>query len=160
MVEVHPFSGVRYDPAVVGDVASATAPELDDVAPAVSTRSRTANPYTLRELRTEQPDATYVQASGALHRWQRTGVLVTDPAPTIYRYEEHHLVEGVPLVQRGICAAIAVTPFEPAAPVLPHEHTDAARGAVRAARLQAVPLDVSPVLGVCRQAPDEGRAVR
>ena len=159
MVEVHPFRGVRYDPAVVGDVASATAPALDDVGRFTYASRRTASPYTILELLAEGLAGSYDHAGHVLRQWWRTGVLISDAAPTIYRYEEHHLRDGVPVVQRGLCVALTVTPFGTDGPVLPHEQTDPTRVAARAARLHAVPLDVSPVFGLYRGAPETLRAV-
>ena len=159
MVDVRPFRGVHYDPAVVGDLTATTAPAFDDIDRFAYAHRRTASPYTVLELLAAHPDRGYAPARDVLRRWWRTGVLTRDRTPAIYRYEEHELREGAPAVQRGLCVCMAVTGFTPDGPVLPHEETDTERLEERAARLDAVPLDVSPVFALYRQGPSVVREV-
>lgn len=151
MVDAAPFRGLRYDPAVAGHPAGTSAPPYDDVDPATYAQHRTGSPYTVLELLTP-PDASgsYRSAAATLARWQRTGVLVHDDAPAFYRYEQHVLRRGVPRVQRGLLAAVAMD-----ADVLPHEAVDADRVADRRARLEAVRADLSPVFALALEAPPQ-----
>jgi uncharacterized protein (DUF1015 family) len=157
VVDAAPFRAVRYDPRVSGDPGSTSAPAYDDVEPLAYARHRTASPYTVLELLAGGAAADaggYAGAGASLERWRRTGVLVTEPDPAFYLYEEHALHGGVPTLQRGVLAAVAVTPLDAGGDVLPHEAIDAERVGDRLARLSAVPIDVSPVFGIYRGSDD------
>lgn len=153
MVDAAPFRGVRYDAAVAGDPATTSAPAYDDLERFAYARHRTASPYTVLELLASRGDDGYAAAGAALERWWRTGVLVRDPDPAFYRYEEHELRAGVPAVQRGILAAVKLEPLDGTGAVLAHEAVDPSRVEERLERLQAVPLDVSPVFAMYKDAP-------
>jgi uncharacterized protein (DUF1015 family) len=151
VVDAAPFAAVRYDPRVAGDAATTSAPSYDDVEPTTYARHRTASPYTVLELLAGGADAEgYAAAGAALARWRRTGVLVRDASPALYLYEEHELRHGVPAVQRGVLAAVALEPLSPRSSILPHEDVDPVRVADRLERLSAVPVDVAPVFALHR----------
>jgi membrane associated rhomboid family serine protease len=156
VVDAAPFEAVRYDPSVTGDPAGTSAPAYDDVEPLTYAAHRTASPYTVLELLASRGDEAYRSAAATYERWLRTGVLVQDREPAFYIYDEHELRAGVPAVQRGVLAAVALEPFSRGA-VLPHEEVVAARVQERLERVDAVPLDVSPVFGVYRGASDQLR---
>lgn len=158
MVDAAPFRGLRYAPDVAGDPASTSAPAYDALEPFTYTHHRTASPYTVLELlAASRHDAAaasaYAAAGGAYRRWRRTGVLRADPTPAFYRYEQHELRGGVPVVQRGVLAAVGVDP--PGGAVLAHEEVDPARVADRWARLEAVPVDLAPVFSLAFDLPAE-----
>ena len=150
MVDAAPFRALCYDPDVAGDPLSTSAPAYDELEALTYARHRTASPYTVLELLAPSRAAgDYAWSSEVLRRWLRTGVLREDAEPSYYLYEEHELRAGVPTVQRGILAAVAVA--DPA--VLTHEEVEPARVADRAARLSAVPVDLAPVFGVYPRGP-------
>lgn len=147
VVDAAPFRGLRYDPAVTGDVRTTSAPALDEVDRFDYARHRTAGPYTVLELLA----GTEVAAS-TFARWRRTGVLALDDRPAFYAYEQrsaHH-------VQRGLLAAVRVEHGHPEA-ILPHEDVDAARVAARLERLLAVGVDIAPVFAVTTGLPQPAR---
>ena len=115
---------------------------------------RTAGPYTVLQL--IEPDDGYRQAATTYARWRRTGVLVEDALPGLHRYE---LREGTGTNQVsavGLVAAVAVEPAgrtAAARQIRAHEDTDPLRVASRVARLRAVPVELSPVLGLTRALP-------
>jgi hypothetical protein len=142
LVDIAPFRGVRYDEAVAGPPLATSAPAYEDVDPVDYAAHRTANPYTVLEL-IAPSEGGYTAAGHTLTRWLRTGVLRREPAPSLYRYEQHELRAGVPAVQRGVLAALRLEPLGDG--VLPHEQVDATRLEARRRRLSAVPIDLSPV---------------
>lgn len=160
MVDAAPFAAVRYDPRVAGDPATTSAPSYDDVEPHTYARHRTVSPYTVLELLAGRAgEQGYAAAGAALARWRRTGVLVRDPVPAYYLYEEHELRGGVPAVQRGLLAAVALEPLDGAGAVLPHEEVDPDRVEGRVDRLEAAPVDVSPVFALYRGEDEALRAL-
>lgn len=158
MVDAAPFHGLRYDPAVAGDPSATSAPAYDELDRFTYASHRAASPYTVLELLSPPDDTgSYPAAGAALRRWRRTGVLVRDPAPAVYRYEEHELRRGVPTVQRGLLAAVALEDAGPGAAILTHEAVDRRRVVDRLARLEAVRADLAPVFAVATGAPVELR---
>lgn len=149
MVDAAPFRALRYDPSAAGDPASTSAPAYDDLEPTAYAHHRTASPYTVLELLT--PSGTrgsHETAGAALRRWRRTGVLRRDATPAFYRYEEHELRHGLPAVQRGVLAAVALPQPGRPSPIDTHEAVDPARVADRLARLEALRVDVSPIVAL------------
>lgn len=156
MVDAAPFRALRYDPAIAGDALSTSAPAYDDVGRFTYARHRTASPYTVLELLAQGSGADAYRAAGAaFSRWRRTGVVVEDPQPAFYLYDIHELRHGVPVVVRGILAAVAVGTGD----LLAHERVDASRVADRARRLTAVPVDLAPVFAVAAAMPARLRAM-
>lgn len=147
-MDAAPFRALRYDPAIAGDPAATSAPAYDEVERFAYASHRTASPYTVLELLAPSGGQDFASAGAALARWRRTGVLRQDREPAFYLYEEHELRGGVPAVQRGVLAAVRLArPGSPGA-LQPHEQIDRDRVSTRLQRLQAAPLDVSPVFAV------------
>lgn len=153
MVDAAPFLGLRYDPRVAGGAGSTSAPAYEELERFAYARHRTASPYTVVELITPRGGHGYRAAAQTWERWRRTGVLVEESAPAFYVYEEHELRGGVPAMQRGVLAAVRLEPLDGSGAVYAHEDVDAERAAERLARLEAVPVDLSPVFAIYDQAP-------
>jgi uncharacterized protein (DUF1015 family) len=154
VVDVAPFRALRYDPAVAGAPASTSAPAYDDLERFTYAQHRTASPYTVLELLAEGAEADYAPAAAAYRRWRRTGVIVEDAEPALFRYDIHELRRGVPSVLRGVLAAVSVGDG-----LLAHERVNPDRVASRARRLAAVPVDLAPVFAVHAPARPELRQV-
>ncbi|MDP8978169.1 MAG: DUF1015 domain-containing protein, partial [Actinomycetota bacterium] len=148
MVDAAPFHGLRYDPRVAGGAGSTSAPAYEELERFAYARHRTASPYTVVELIAPRGGGSYRVAAQTWKRWRRTGVLVEEAAPAFYVYEEHELRSGVPAMQRGVLAAVRLEPLDGSGAVHAHEDTDAGRAAKRLARLEAVPVDLSPVFAI------------
>lgn len=154
MVDAAPFLGLRYDPRVAGGPGSTSAPAYEELERFAYARHRAASPYTVVELITPRGGHGYRAAAQTWERWRRTGVLVEEPAPAFYVYEEHELRGGVPAMQRGVLAAVRLEPLDGSGAVHAHEDVDAERAAERLARLEAVPVDLSPVFAIYDRAPE------
>ncbi len=108
-----------------------------------------SSPYNIG--RVEAPrggDERFEAAAAALRSWEAEGVLLRDPAPVLYAYEQRTRIEGddgPPRVRRGCFARLRLTPYE-AGEVLPHERTMAAPKAERLALMEATQANVSPIL--------------
>lgn len=160
MVDAAPFRGLRYEPSLAGAPVTTSAPAYDDIDALTYASHRTASPYTVLELLTPpDPAGSYRPAGAVLRRWRRTGILVADPTPAFYRYEEHELRRGQPTVQRGVLASVALDTPGPGSAVLTHEAVDAARVAARRARLEALRADLSPVFALTTGASERLRAL-
>ncbi|MGP4004304.1 DUF1015 domain-containing protein [Streptomyces sp. 8N706] len=114
------FRGLRYAPERVGSLAAVTSPPYDVVVRPDGLRHlETADPYNIVRLilpHSAAPAARHRQAAETLRRWQAEGVLIADPEPALYVYEQR----GGGLLQRGLIGTLRLSPPEDGI-VLPHE---------------------------------------
>ncbi|WP_416520709.1 DUF1015 domain-containing protein [Streptomyces achromogenes] len=145
-LELTPFRGLRYDPDRVGSLASVTSPPYDVVVrPDGLHHLQSADPHNIVRLILPQagtPSARTEQAADTLRRWLAEGILVADPEPGLYVYEQR---DGDGMLQRGIIGTLRVT--EPAeGVVLPHEDVMPPVVADRAALMRATRANLEPLL--------------
>ena len=95
--------------------------------------------------------AAYDDAARLLRDWQAEGILVPDPEPALYVYEQS-LPSG-PVLQRGLIGALQLAPLG-AGPVLPHE--DVIPGPVTGRRqlMEATGANLEPIF-LLYDGPDE-----
>src|SRR5579863_2304653 len=132
---LEPFRGVRYSPGRVSGLAEVTSPPYDVIGDAAATRLLAADSHNVVQLIVPQTggkrsEGSYGDAAGTLRRWLAEGVLVPDPEPALYVYEQSDAAGNV--LQRGLIGALSLSP-PGAGVVLPHE--DVMPGPVRG-RLQ------------------------
>jgi uncharacterized protein (DUF1015 family) len=150
MVAAAPFRGLRFDAAVVGDLAKVTTPPYDVISAAARDAYEAMSPHSMVRLilhrgGSDDP-ARYQQVAKLLAAWRDEGALLLDPAPSLYLYEEAYTLDGERRVQRGVLASVALD--DSATWVLPHERTMAAPVADRLRLLEATRVNLSPVFGV------------
>ncbi|GAA2418308.1 DUF1015 domain-containing protein [Streptomyces glaucosporus] len=152
-----PFRGLRYAPDRVGSLAAVTSPPYDVVVRPDGLRHlETADPYNIVRLilpEAADPAARHRQAAETLRRWEDEGVLVRDPRPALYVYEQRR----GDVLQRGLIGALRLsTPDEGA--VLPHEDVMAEVVEDRAALMRATAANLEPLLLSYRGDGTEGGA--
>jgi hypothetical protein len=90
------------------------------------------------------PDAAaYAGAGRMLRDWQDAGILVPDPLPALYVYEQSLPTGRV--LQRGVIGALRLVPLD-AGPVLPHEDVNAEPVAGRRLLMEATQANLEPIL--------------
>lgn len=159
-LDVRAFRGLRYDPAVVPDLAAATSPPYDVVDVDGVRHLEDLEPHNVVRLilpREEScgPEGRYAHAAATLRQWVRDGVLVQDE-PGFYVYEESDA--GQPLddvagdgpvqagrVVRGVVAAVGLAGAGTGA-VLPHEEVMPGPVADRQALMRATGANLEPIL--------------
>jgi uncharacterized protein (DUF1015 family) len=146
-----PFRALRYDPAVAGDLSTLTSPPYDVVdADGVAALEASSEHNVVRLILPREEPAggqdRYARAAATLVGWRAAGVLVPDPEPALYVYEQAAPdVAGRPgHVQRGLLGALALSPAEDGI-VLPHENTMAGPVSDRLALYTAVDADLEPI---------------
>ncbi|MFI5262151.1 MAG: DUF1015 family protein [Candidatus Limnocylindrales bacterium] len=151
------FRGLRYDRSA-GDAADLISPPYDVIGPAEAARLAARDPHNSVRLDLPQPrpgepsDSRYGQAAADLAAWQAAGVLVRDPRPAVYAYEQRYRLPGVDQARtrRGFIARLGLEPFRPGGPVRPHERTLGEVRADRLALLRATGANLSPIIGLYR----------
>ncbi|MCX5210142.1 DUF1015 domain-containing protein [Kitasatospora sp. NBC_00240] len=157
-LSLSPFRGLRYDPDRVGTLAAVTSPPYDVVDPGRRLDLETADPHNVVRLILPRPepedagdrpdrDTRYRHAARLLRAWQREGVLVPDPAPALYVYEQRAADDGTGpgRVQRGLIGALAVSGPEGGV-VLPHEDVMPKPVADRVGLMRTTRANLEPLL--------------
>ncbi|MGW4735924.1 DUF1015 family protein [Streptomyces shenzhenensis] len=145
-LELTPFRGLRYDPERVGSLAAVTSPPYDVVVRPDGVRHlQSADPHNIVRLilpQADTPAESNKQAAETLHHWLAESVLIPDPEPGLYVYEQR---DGDGMLQRGIIGALRLS--EPAeGVVLPHEEVMPPVVADRAALMRATSANLEPLL--------------
>lgn len=143
-----PFRGTRYSPDVVGDLGSVTSPPYDLIDDREVARLAAADPHNVVRLILPREDAQhpgerYAQARRTLDGWLADGVLITDPEPALYVYEQHSPAD----TQRGLLGGLGLVPPEAGA-VLPHEDVLPGPVADRLALMRATAANLEPIFCV------------
>ncbi len=166
MPEIRPFRALRFDPSVVGDLRTVTAPPYDVIDPderRVLVARHPANVVRL-DLPADElgdgPDDRYRRAARTLAGWRSDGTLRKDPHPSVYVYEQTYSVPGTDAqrTQRGFFARLRLEPFGDGG-VLPHERTLAAPREDRYKLLRATGVNTSPVVGLYEDPTGRAEAV-
>jgi uncharacterized protein (DUF1015 family) len=142
-----PFRGVRYARDRVTGLAEVTSPPYDVIAHDREDQLFAADPHNVVRLILPRHEPghrgnAYDDAAQALREWQREEILVPDPGPSLYVYEQA-LGDGT-VIQRGLIGAVRLSPPE-AGVVRPHE--DVAPGPVegRLQLMQATQANLEPI---------------
>jgi len=146
-----PFRGVRYAADRVSDLAGVTSPPYDVIAHDIEAQLIAADPHNI--VRLILPHAAgppgggrYDGAAAALRQWQDERVLVADPAPGLYVYEQARPGSGGSdeVLQRGLIGGLGLRPPEDRV-ILPHE--DVMPGPVTGRRelMEATQANLEPI---------------
>jgi uncharacterized protein (DUF1015 family) len=146
-----PFRGLRYAADRVSDLAGVTSPPYDVIAHDIEAQLIAADPHNI--VRLILPHAAgppgagrYDGAARALRQWQDERVLVADPVPGLYVYEQARPAAGGDgeLLQRGLIGGLGLHPPEDRV-ILPHE--DVMPGPVTGRRelMEATQSNLEPI---------------
>lgn len=92
MAIVHPFRGLRYNPAFVSDLSQVVTQPYDRIGPDAERAYRRRSPHSYVQLiGTKSPpkeEAEYIRRATLLRAWIRDRILVHDAKPGIYLYRQ------------------------------------------------------------------------
>jgi uncharacterized protein (DUF1015 family) len=174
-----PFRGVRYARDQVSGIAEVTSPPYDVIAAEIENQLFAADPHNIVHLilprhAAGQPGSPYSDAAAELSQWLTAGVLVPDPQPALYVYEQavpraastsaggpamgsgvSQEKQSAPLagsscrddgdvLQRGLIGALGLVP--PAAGIIqPHENVAPGPVAGRRQLMEATQANLEPI---------------
>ena len=156
-LELAPFRGVRYAADRVSGIANVTSPPYDVIGPGTVERLLEAEPHNV--VRLILPGAGSAQsprgeqasrlAARDLCDWLDSGVLMRDPRPALYAYEQSLPAggDGTPgwqAVQRGLVGALRLVPAD-APSVLPHEDVMPGPVAGRRELMETTQANLEPI---------------
>ena len=150
-----PFRGVRYAEDRVSGLAEVTSPPYDVIAADNENQLMAADPHNVVRLilprhPPDEPGSPYEDAAHDLAKWLADGILLTDPAPALYVYEQVTPDHSGPAearpgtIQRGLIGALGLEPYS-AGIVRPHE--DVAPGPVTGRRqlMESTQANLEPI---------------
>ncbi len=128
MAKIRPFRALRYGPDVGPVLAQLISPPGGNrVYPRTGLGG--THPYNILRLvrgrfdpANEPGKPPYHATRATLHEWKRRGILVRDPRPGYYLWEQAFDFQGEQLVQRGVVGNVYLEPLGKRN-ILPHERT-------------------------------------
>ncbi len=128
MAIIRPLRGLRYNPAVVGDLSKVVAPPYDILYDEWRDKLYKRNPYNIiRIIKTrDEPENTeevdkYIRARNYIHSWMRDGVLKLEKKSAIYVTSDTYQINGETKTRYGFIALIKIEHF--GNDIHPHERT-------------------------------------
>ena len=149
MANVRPFRGVRYSSKTASRLGKLICPPYDVISPQNQETLRTSEPHNAihLELPEGEAPASYQDAAGRFHAWQKEGVLVRDETPGFYVLRHRFSHRGESLERWGLTAAVQLEEYESRV-VLPHEETQTAPKEDRFQLMRACRANLSPIMSL------------
>ena len=130
MADIQPFTGLRYNTDIVGDLSSVTTPPYDIISPEDQDRFYHMHPFNVirLELGKELPEDDennnkYTRAANFLNEWIESGVLKFEDKESLYIYgQDFTAPDGRQLSCKGLVCLVKLEEFEKGI-ILPHEET-------------------------------------
>src|SRR5215813_2303337 len=145
MALIRPFRGVRYNPAVVGDLQQVVSPPYDVVSAEQQTVLHLRSPYNAVRLDLNQDAERYSAAAKTFRDWLDAVVRIQDPEPSLYCYtQEFALKDGSHHKRTGVLAALRLEEFS-SKTIRPHERTFESAKNDRLALLRSCQAHLSPI---------------
>ncbi|MDE2320872.1 MAG: DUF1015 domain-containing protein [candidate division NC10 bacterium] len=155
MTVIAPFRGLRYNPEFVTDLSLVMAPPYDVISPEGQQAFYARHTHNVIRLilgeTLAEDDAVrnqYSRAGDYFRQWQAEQVLVRDPVPALYLYQQTFQLPGAgELVRCGLIGLVRLEEFG-GRTVFPHERTMGAAKADRLRLMQACHANLSSVFGI------------
>ncbi len=148
MAEVIPFRAWRYNPELVGDVASVTAPPYDVISPRMQDELLARHPNNIVRLILRKDDEAegnkYFAAGSELRQWCEQKILARDDTPAIYVMEHEYVHRnGETKTRVGFTVLARI-----GADILGHEKTFAAPTEDRLNLVRECRANLSPIFSL------------
>lgn len=155
MAKIAPFRAIRYNLEKIAEPAGVMAPPYDVISPQLQEDLYRRSPYNLVRLilgkideTDDETDNRYTRAADFFKTWQDEGIVVRDPEPGIYLYDEEYEAEGIgTVVRRGFLALTRIEDFASGV-VKPHEKTLSGPKTDRLNLTKACGANFSPIFGL------------
>ncbi|HIE17493.1 MAG TPA: DUF1015 domain-containing protein [Dehalococcoidia bacterium] len=154
MAEICPFSGVRYNPEIVNDIASVICPPYDIISAQEQKAYYQKSQYNAVRLEhaMEFPEDTqtankHARTNAIFNQWLKDRVLIIDHVPSFYIHEQSFTFQNVRRKRLGLIARVRLEPWEKKI-ILPHENTVPGIKSDRLDLMRACAANFSPLLGL------------
>ena len=156
MVRFRPFRGWRYNPEVVGNLASVLCPPYDLIGRELQESLAQQSPYNAVHLEgAEQPDwqqpahLRYAQAADLFQQWRGLDVLRRDPEPSFYLLQHSFSYQGQTRSRLAVFGCVGLEEYQQRL-VLPHEFTRAPAVRDRVSLMEFSGANFSPIMALHR----------
>lgn len=147
MVDVRPFSGLRFNAAQGLQAQDVTAPPYDVISPEAQQALHEKSPYNIVRLilgqkspSDSETENVYTRAHQTLEAWRKENALAAESQPAFYAYSQ----EWDGNVRRGFIGLLRVESYE-SGKILPHEFTLGGPKADRLNLFKATGSILSPI---------------
>jgi uncharacterized protein (DUF1015 family) len=154
MAEIRSLYGIRYNHALVRELADAICPPYDIISPQQQGELYDRSPYNFvrieygKEMAGDSAaDNKYTRAAHFLEQWLKDGVLAVDQKPAIYIHDHYFTHKGREHKRRGIVARIRLEEWHRMV-VRPHEGTLAGPKGDRINLIRSLEANTSPILSM------------
>ncbi|MDA8139822.1 MAG: DUF1015 domain-containing protein [Desulfobacteraceae bacterium] len=154
MAEVIPFQGVRYNPALISDMAAVVAPPYDVISPKEQIAFHERHPNNVIRLILGQVkpedhsgDNVHLRAGRYFQQWLSEKILVPDAKPTFYLTTVDFSSNGHAYQRLGLIGRVRLEPFDKGI-ILPHERTFSKVKSERLMLMKACHANFSPIFGL------------
>lgn len=154
MAVIIPIKGLRYNPRKIENMADVVTPPYDVIDAAAQERYYKRNPYNIIRLEyskilsgDDDKNNRYTRAAKDYRDWLRESILIREPEPAIYLYEQEFQAGGENKVRSGITCGFRLETYEKGN-VLPHEETIPKHKADRLKLMRACRANFSPVFSL------------
>ncbi len=130
MPQIKAFAGTHYNPELIDDLATVTAPPYDVITGPLKDELTARSPYNVirlilgkaaQEAGTTRPQSEFATAAQTFNEWLNEKILVDDPTPALYDLEEEFEAVGKRYCRRGFIGRLKLDSDKNA--VRPHEQT-------------------------------------
>jgi uncharacterized protein (DUF1015 family) len=154
MAELQPLKGIRYNRALVSNLAEVVTPPFDVISPQAQERYYARHPYNVIRLELTKPEGKedalnnrYTQAAATYGEWRLNGVLRQEEQPAFYLYQQRFTYGGKPYTRTSLLARVRLEPWS-AQVIFPHERTFPKAKDDRLQLLRATATQFSPLMAL------------
>jgi uncharacterized protein (DUF1015 family) len=154
MAEVIPFQGVRYNPALISDMAAVVAPPYDVISPKEQIAFHERHPNNVIRLilgqvkpTDDSTDNVHLRAGRYFQQWQAQQILVPDAVPAFYLTTVEFTSNATSYLRQGLIGRIRLEPFSKGI-ILPHERTFSKVKSERLMLMKACHANFSSIFGL------------
>ena len=154
MVDIHPFRGVRYNQAIISDLAQVICPPYDIIPPHMQSELYERSKHNFIQLEHTREliqdtasENKYTRAAATLTRWLAQEILAVEETPAVYLHDHHFRYQGQEYRRRGIITLVRLEEWESRV-IRPHEGTLANPKSDRLRLLRALQADTSSIMAL------------
>lgn len=154
MAEVVPFCGVRYNKALIRDIADVVAPPYDVISPEEQEGFHQRHPNNVIRLilGKAQPGDNgqhniHTRAANHFNQWMTDKILIQDEQPAFYLTSAEFKVGSNTITRYAIIGSVRLEPFDKGI-VLPHERTFSKVKSERLELMKKCHANFSPIFGL------------
>ncbi|MEW6661233.1 MAG: DUF1015 domain-containing protein [Bacillota bacterium] len=163
MAKIAPFQGIRYNQEKVKNLDEVVTPPYDIINPVEQENYYQKHLFNIIRLELgktfptdTEKDNRYTRAANTFSQWLQEEILLQDPKPAFYLYQQEFDFTGTLLTRTGFFARVELTEYSQGI-VLPHEETLPKHKADRLELMRACNANFSPIFGLYNE--PEGKIV-